>query len=530
MPQFALVSHQKYTGIFDQGAIKHLLTRLLFSPTVANYKEFESLNLDQAIDKIISEAPKPSLPVNHYESVTPDPNGVALNTTWVNAIYGDGTVNSSRRKSFRGWWIEKMILQNTSIHEKLILFWHNHFATELPDYDDARMGYKYQDVLRTHALGDLKLMTKAMSLDPAMLRYLNGVKSTKTAPDENYSRELQELFTVGKGPNSKYTEDDVKAAAKVLTGYRIDVVKNEFTFNANNHDTSDKQFSAFYKNTVVKGRMGADGVKELDDLLAMIFDNNEVANFIVRRLYMFFFYYEITDEIEKNFIVPLANIYRTANYQMKPLLKAMFSSQHFFDVALRGSVIKSPLDHLVGSLRLLDIKIPDKSAFLYEYYTLLNDMTLEGEKAQQMLTAPPNVAGWSAYYQAPSFHEIWINATTLIQRVKFTEKLINSSFKQKTQAISFNAFDFLKTLKDPAEPNKLINEIEALLLHIPISDILKKQLKTDFLLAGQTSDYYWTDLYNEAIKTPTGNSGNMLVSRIKKLLTYILALPEYQLS
>lgn len=530
MPQFALVSHQKYTGVFDQAAKKHLLTRLLFSPSVATYAEFESLSLDQAIDKLLVEEKKSNPPVNHYQSVGADPNGIALNTTWINAIYGNGTVNSNRRKSLRGWWIEKMILQNSSIHEKLILFWHNHFATELPDYDDARMGYKYQDVLRTHALGDLKLMTKAISLDPAMLKYLNGVRSTKTAPDENYARELQELFTVGKGPNSKYTEDDVKAAARVLTGYRIDVAKTEFTFNANNHDTTDKQFSAFYKNTVIKGRTGADGIKELDDLLAMIFDNNEVANFIVRRLYMFFFYYEITDEIEKNFITPLANIYRSANYQVKPLLKAMFSSQHFFDEALRGSVIKSPLDHLVGTFRSLSIKTPDKSAFLYEYYTLLNDMVLEGEKAQQMLTAPPSVAGWSAYYQAPSFHEIWINSTTFIQRVRFTEKLINTSFKRNTQSISFNAFDFLKTLKEPSEPNKLINEIEALLLHIPISDTLKKQLKTDFLLAGQTSDYYWTDLYNEAIKATTGNSGNMLVSRIKKLLTYILALPEYQLS
>ena len=129
-----------------------------------------------------------------------------------------------------------MINQGTSIHEKMILFWHNHFATETLDIGDARYVYKHHMLLRKYALGNFKEFVKEITIDPAMLRYLNGYLNNKNSPDENYARELQELFTLGKGPKSNYTEGDVKAAARVLTGYTVNATIISSVFDPNRHD------------------------------------------------------------------------------------------------------------------------------------------------------------------------------------------------------------------------------------------------------------------------------------------------------
>jgi len=196
-----------------------------------------------------------------------------------------------------------------------------------------------------------------MSKNIAMLRYLNGYLNTKTSPDENYGRELQELFTVGKGPDSKYTEDDVKAAAKILTGFRINPFSSpiSYFFLFTDHDTSTKQFSAFYGNKKITGRAFNDGEKELDDLVQMLFDNTETARHICRKLYQFFVYYEITSDVEQNIIRPLADIFRQNNFQFKPVLEKLFKSQHFYDSLNLNCVIKSPLDYSIGMIREFDI-------------------------------------------------------------------------------------------------------------------------------------------------------------------------------
>jgi uncharacterized protein (DUF1800 family) len=187
-----------------------------------------------------------------------------------------------------------------------------------------------------------------------MLYYLNGRLNTKRAPDENYARELQELFTLGKGSGSKYTEDDVKQTARVLTGFTINPTTSPFStsFVSANHDTGDKTFSSFYGNTVIKGRTGINaGMDELKDLLDMIFNVEEVSKFICRRLYKYFVYYELDSTIETNVIEPLAKVFRDNGYEIKPVLKTLFESEHFYDVWNRGAMIKDPLSHTVGYLR-----------------------------------------------------------------------------------------------------------------------------------------------------------------------------------
>jgi uncharacterized protein (DUF1800 family) len=252
-------------------------------------------------------------------------------------------VNSLRNASFKKWWMGVMINQDRSIREKMMLFWHNHFATETNVVGNAQFVYSHHLLLRTYALGNFKSLTRAVTIDPAMLVYLNGERNTKNAPDENYSRELQELFCCGKGPDSLYTEGDVKAAAQVLTGWKNDAATLSSTFVPQRHDATNKQFSSFYNNTIIQGKTGPTaGDEELDALLNMIFATQEVAKYICRRLYRWFVYYDIDDTVEATIITPLANLFRTGNYEIKPVLDVLLKSEHFFDALAKGCLIKSP--------------------------------------------------------------------------------------------------------------------------------------------------------------------------------------------
>jgi len=288
-----------YSGPWTHTEALHLCRRSLFGAKKADLDLLKSMTMSQAVDHLLNvPVSPPAPPVKTYNnSITPtDPdNSVLPGTTWVNTLTNDGGVQSSRRNSFKNWWAGLMINQPTSIREKMVMFWHNHFATETQTIQNGIQCYLNNECIRRNALGNFKVFVKEITLDPGMLRYLNGYLNTNTAPDENYGRELQELFTVGKGVNNAmplFTEADVKAAARVLTGWNINNTTNTFQFNANRHDTANKTFSSYYNNTVITGRTGVTaGDLELNDMLTMLFNNNDVALNICRRLYRWFVYY-----------------------------------------------------------------------------------------------------------------------------------------------------------------------------------------------------------------------------------------------
>ncbi len=210
-----------YTGTFGQTELAHLLRRTLFGVTQADLNYFAGMTLDQVVSALLTLAATPAPPVNAYnDSNFTDPD-VAAGATWVTAPFGTtGTANGKRKISLKEWWVGLMLNQDRSITEKMTLFWHNHFATQMATVNDARYSYKHFALLRANALGNFKTLARAVTTDPNMLVYLNGDTNTLANPNENYGRELQELFTVGKGPDSLYTQADVEAAAKVLTGWK----------------------------------------------------------------------------------------------------------------------------------------------------------------------------------------------------------------------------------------------------------------------------------------------------------------------
>ena len=257
----------------------------------------------------------------------------------------------------------------------------------------------------------------------------------------------------------------------------------------------------------------------------------EVSKFICRKFYQYFVYYDLTPSVEKDVIEPLAKIFRDNKFEIKPVLSALFKSQHFYDPNVFGATIKSPLELVVGTLREFNVAFPAPTDFVQEYYNLFGEMMRQGQIMQQDIGDPPNVAGWAAYYQAPIFYEIWVNSDTYPKRNQYTDTLILSGYTKNSKKIQVDVVAFAKKMANPEDPNLLIAQSLEIFYKIPVSKELIEQVKKDILLSGQSTDYYWTELWNTMIQKPTDtNNLNMVTTRLRNLYKYLLALPEYQLA
>jgi uncharacterized protein (DUF1800 family) len=521
-----------YSGAWTTNEIVHLLKRCMFGVKWADIQYYKSKTLSQTVDELLNN-PFGNLtpPINDYNDAFYTDPYISLGQTWINRPYDDNNADFRRIDSMRRWSLGVMIYQSRSIGEKMCLFWHNHFATRA-DIGNARIGYNHIKLLRDNALGNFKDFTRKVTIDCHMLRFLNGEQNNKSAPDENYSRELQELFCIGKGPNSRYTENDVKEAAKALTGWQVNYDTGVPYFTPDRHDTTDKTFSAFYNNKVIKGQTGANaGNIELDDLLNMIFSNNETALFICRKLYRWFVYYDIDAITEANVIAPLANILRTNNYDVKPVLSALLKSEHFFDVINQGCMIKSPIDFCIALMREFNVVFPPSTvsnirAFSGHMSEIMYRTSLQGQDYGN----PPNVAGWQAYYQFPSYNELWINSTTYPERNSYASDMIRYGMTHEGTNAKIDVIEFAKSLSNPGDPNILINDSLTVLYRMALQQPTKDKIKKDILLTGQTTDAYWTQAWGAYIADPNNTDKKQTVeTRLKSLYTYILNLPEFHL-
>lgn len=528
-----------YSGSWTQAEVIHLLRRTTFGIKPADVQTLLAMTPNNAVDYLFSNAPStaPAPPLNNYYSSTyTDPTGVLPETTWVNAAKGDGTVNSKRRASLKAWWMGILLNQNCSILEKMTFFWHNHFATEITVIGDARIAYFHHAMLRANALGNFKTLTNLVTKDPAMLIYLNGIYNSASAPDENYGRELQELFTVSKYNNPNYTEDDVKAAAHVLTGWQLNTTTTPVSskFTPSRHDSSNKQFSTFYNNTVITGQTGAAGANETDALLNMIFSAAapQVANWICTKLYRYFVYYDtVTDaSVQANVINGMATTLIANNWNVTPVLKQLLKSQHFFDANSRGCYIRTPLDFFVGTYRTFGLSLPtsfDTSKTYSTWYAFVSNAALNGLD----LGEPPNVSGLPAYYQTPQFYELWINSTTYPNRLKFIDTMLGTGLRISGGSLKIDVIAFAKTCADVTDPALLVQYCCDMLLGIDFSTTKKASLKTSILLSGQTTNYYWTQAWNDYATNPTNTTYKGIVTtRISSLLSEIMHSAEHMLA
>ena len=511
-----------YNGNWTVNEVAHLLKRTMFGARKTDIDYFLSLSPGAAVDELLNNVTVPSPPVRDYglledEGVFYDDLGVAIGQTWVNdpntASHPDvrGQINSRRVSSLKKWWSGLIINQNRSIQEKMVLFWHHHFSIQESEVSNAQILYRHHNLLRTNALGNFKTLVLEVTIDPAMLIHLNGYLNSMQAPDENYARELQELFAVGKGDDSLYTEDDVIAAARVLTGWRINDNPLGSYLDTGAHDTGSKTFSAFYNNTTINGSTDPD--MELDALIDMIFNTTEAARFICRKLYKWFVYYEIDDATEADVIIPMAQVLQSNNYDIRPALSILFKSEHFYDVLNQACYIKNPFDIIVGTLREFNVNFPAYTDYSTGY-PLFNSIYQNAAEMQQELFQPPDVSGWPSYYQEPMHYELWVNSNSLPKRADFTDALVNDA------VIDVRAF--AGNSSNPSDPNQLIDDVTALLLRYPLSANSKTYVKTHFLTNNTTDDTIWTNAWNS-------NNNTVINTSLREMFKFLMNLPEFHL-
>jgi uncharacterized protein (DUF1800 family) len=512
-----------YSGSWTVNEVTHLLKRTMFGAKKADIDYFLTLTPDAAVDELLNNIVAPAPPVRDYGLIADefgalhDDVGVAQGQTWVNdpnmASDPDviSTINGLRVQSLRKWWAGLIINQGRSIQEKMVLFWHHHFSVKESEVENAQFLYRHHALLRSNVLGNFKSLVRAVTIDPAMLVHLNGYVNSKQAPDENYAREMQELFTIGRGPDSLYTENDVIAAARVLTGWRINIDPLNSYFDASAHDTGSKTFSSFYNNTTIAG--STNDTQELDALINMVFATTEASRFICRKLYRWFVYYDIDDATEQDVIAPMAAVLQSNNYDIKPALSVLFNSEHFFDTLNQACYIKSPFDMIVGTLREFNVSFPAYTNYTTGYPLFLS-LYQNAADMQQDLFQPPDVSGWPSYYQDPMYFELWVNSNSLPRRADFTDALVNDT------VIDVKAFANYSS--NPADPNQLITDVTTLLLRYPLSTNSKNYVKTHFLLNNTTDDTIWTNAWNS-------NNTAVITTSLRDMFRFLMNLPEFHL-
>lgn len=519
-----------YTGPWTFLQASHLLRRTYYGPTYEEIKTAESYGLAQCVNLLLSDLQLPDPPV-HYEFADDPDAGVG--ESWVNGDYYlvPGLANA-RNASMAAWQVGQMLQSKMSVREKMTLFWHNHFV--VADVTDGRFIYRYANLLREFSLGNFKELTKRITIDPSMLRYLNGNQNTKQAPNENYARELLELFTVGKGElagpgdYSTFTEDDVVAMAKVLTGW-VDTGHNNpvlpnvgALYLQNRHDTSSKQLSVRFSNAVIMNN----NENEYADLIDVIFESDAVAEFLARKLYRWFLYYQIDETTESNIIQPLAQIIRDQDYDVKPALEALLSSEHFYEADHIGCMIKNPLDHLLGFFNQFEIEPEPVISKLYPLWAAFYNFSA---LLQMQMFAHPSVAGWKAYYQAPSYYQIWINSVTLPLRTYVTDLGATIGFNVGDENIKVEPLELIAKFENPLDINALISEMSQTLYPKELKENQIAALK-EIVIPG-LPDFEWTVEYSDYLADPDNEVKKLAVeNKLRALLVSMLRMPEYHLS
>lgn len=514
---------------FQQAA--HLLRRATFAPTKSEIDEAIDLGMDGAMDQLFATVALPDPPVYFDFDQHPD---AGIGDTWVDLhttpLNSNGD-NNARRRSYESWLLLSTASTGFNVREKLVFFWLNHFGIGFEG--ENRALYRMITRFRENGTGDFRQLVKDMTIDPLMLRFLNGNTNTRQNPNENFAREILELYTLGKGPlagegdYTTYTEHDVSELAKAFTGW---VIRNYNTqtpgetvyslYVQNRHDTSTKVLSERFNFAQIEN--GDD--EEYANVVDLIFTRDEVATYICRKLYRQFVYYKITDDIEANVIAPMAQILIGANYVIEPALRALFSSEHFYEMRIVGDAIKSPLEFVHSILRPTGFY---QQATVQDSYNAARRIFFHCRDTGMDLRNPPSVAGWTAYYQEPSFYRLWLNTTTIQLRTLFIRDSTIRFHRQSGRSYYVNWLDMLAEFTNPYDPNDMVEEMALRLMPQPLNQAQLAGTK-ELLLPG-LQDFVWTGEYADFIDNPDDEAlRESLNTRLTEMLYGMLQLAEFQ--
>lgn len=524
----------------------HLLRRATFGPTQQEITDFMGLMPVQAVQRLIDNV---SLTLDSSEPIDLEMGSPNFSKAYMNLPFNLAReFDLSIYVSY--WWVGLMAEQKgkPSLLEKLTAFWQNHFVVVQSEIGDYRMIYQYLQLLRHTCLGSFKTMAVEMTKNAGMLLYQNGSSNEKEHPNENYARELQEIFVVGQknfAGNINYTEDDVKEAARVLTGWTVQNhrLNGSTSFGVNftpsKHDTTNKTFSSYYNNTIITGRTGATaGNDELNELIDMLLRHAETPRFICRKLYRWYVNPNITQTIEDNVIIPLAQLFSSTqnNYRIQPVLEKLLTSDIFYDQANVGAVIKAPSEFFIGMVRFFNQPVPDIKTDSAAYKELI-EWVKRGIRIMQMdILDHPSVFGYPPYYQI-GYSKNWINGATLFQRGEYSDsfvwpwKQIKPGYKLGIDILAW-VRTFQPNFSDTAASPPISCEqvLEGLSKNLFAADLFQSQkdFLIDTIMMKGLPRNSWKIEWNGYRTNPANvNNTNACQYRCQVLMEYMLRMAEY---
>ena len=368
---------------------RHLLSRTSFAALPADIESFSKLTREQAVDRLLSWTDQPRITTAPAWVREPVLSGQRVRDLSVEERQAWQRTNVARGLEMRSWWLQEMATTPSPLTEKMVLFWHNHFVSSQQKVRQPQYLYRQNLLLREHALGNFGVFLQAIARDPAMVIYLDSASNRKDQPNENFAREVMELFTLGEG---HYSERDIKEAARAFTGWSVHPDTGEFLFRRLVHDDGMK---------TVLGRSGNfDGAAVLDILLAQ----PQTAEFIVRKLWREF----VSPDPDAAEVRRIAGVFRDSRYDIRTVLRALLTADAFYAPQHRAVLVKSPVDLVVGTLRQFQFTTHDVQPF-----------ALTVSQLGQNLFSPPNVKGWPG-------GEAWINSSTLLARKQFLDRLFRA--------------------------------------------------------------------------------------------------------
>jgi uncharacterized protein (DUF1800 family) len=487
-----------YSGPLDRSRVQHLFRRAGFSASVRAVDQAVGQGAEALVNSLIDEA----------RNLPPLPAPPWANWNRENYPEDDDLARQTIRAQQESWGLDytRSLLNNT-LRDRLSFFWSNHFVTELDFYDSPAFLYEYTNCLQRNALGNFKTFVSEIGLTNAMLFYLDGAYNNGENPNENYARELYELFTLGEG--NGYTEEDVIETARALSGYteRGDVRWTPVTFDLSTFDSGPKTI------------FGQTGNWAYDDVIDILFQERaaEISGFICRRLYEFFVHPDSDDDAgnARLIISGMANTFRANNFEIAPVLSQLFKSQHFFDENAIGVIIKSPFDLYLNFL--------NESGFAHSDTTL--SFAMESSRLLgQHLFDPVDVAGWQR-------DRTWVNTNFIIGRWLTSEVLIQGFFQENPEQFRTLAMEAV----GPAESNTSNPETVVRAL---VGKFLPKGLLTQqdfenalsvFKIEDVPENYYGSDYIAGGLGLWMLTVSMEVPQQVFLLLMYLSRQPEFQL-
>ena len=527
---------------------KHLLRRCLFHYNNDLLAETSNLSAVDAVNQLLLDNT-----ITYNEPYDPlpdeDPHGYWLSS----GIYPPEIPNQARKRGLlSAWWWYNMI-NRVNLKDKLTFFLHTTFTIASGDVGASHYFYDHLKLIEHYSLGNLRELAKKITLDNAMLNYLDNTQNNANNPNENYAREFLELFTitkgeqVGEGDYSTYTEQDVIETAKVFSGFKTQLDRSIIDPDTNipmgrlainQHDQGIKTFSYAFDNYQLTGGTNENEIfNELHEFVDMIFNKEATALAYVKKMYRFFVKSEWDQDVETNILMPLAEQLYEGDYEILPVVKRLLASQHFFDAAdsdpsdeIIGSIVKSPLQLLSSTITNLGFTIPDPVNDLENYYKFVMFFMRNTyfPMAGMNLFAPDTVAGHPAIYQSPDFDRHWFSSSTILARYRLIECLItgrnklggNGQFGSELDTVAFVE----NNSNNPGNIYYLVDEIANILYPNPIDED-RVNYFADLILEGYPS-YYWTDTWDEYIAT---GENTIVKTRLDLLIGAMINAPEYQL-